>query len=317
MPCAQRAEIMLHFPVGLDTKKEMKRIFSGLFLLTGLCLLRAPLLFAQFSAPSVTILTTFDVPTGGETFPSGINDAGDIVGSYLRFGNEFGFERFANGKFKIIGEPPPRSTTLARGINNLGIICGMTGSEGFFYNGTAFTLYDAPDSTQTIINKENDLGDFVGSATINGVVVGFANIAGQFISLVIPGATLTTADGINNRDEIVGRYYDATGTYGFYRDPAGNLTYPITVQNSSFVNLNSINDRGEIAGDWADPAIGGYCHGFIMRLPHHVVSFDVPGSYNTSACDINNLGETTGYFYDFTGRGIHGFTGQLNQGGSK
>ncbi len=307
---------MLDLPVNLDSNTRIKKILNPFLILTGVCVLRAPLLFAQ-SPPSVTILTTFDVPNGRETFGSGINDAGDIVGSYFAFGNELGFERFANGNFKRIGEPPRRSTTLARGINNLNIICGTTGSEGFFYDGTAFTFYDAPDSTQTIINRENDFGDFVGSATINGVVVGFANIAGQFISLVIPGATLTTADGINNRDEIVGRYYDATGTYGFYRDPADNLTYPITVHNSSFVNLNSINDRGEIAGDWADPAIGGYCHGFIMRLPHHVVSFDVPVSYNTSACDINNRGEITGYFYDFTGGGMHAFTGQLNKGLSR
>jgi hypothetical protein len=296
----------------------MKGIFNRLFLLIGFCFLRAPLLLAQFPAPSVTIVTTFDVPTGRETFASGINDAGNIVGSYLPFGNEFGFERLANGKFKMIGEPPPRSSTLARGINNLGIICGEIGGlEGFFYDGTAFTLYNAPDSTHTIINRENDYGDFVGSATIDGVVVGFANIAGQFITLAIPGATLTTADGINDRDEIVGRYYDPTGTYGFYRDPAGNLTYPITVQNSSFVNLNGINGRGEIAGDWADPAIGGYCHGFIMRFPHHIVSFDVPDSYNTSACDINSLGEITGYFYDFVGSGIHAVIGQLSQGDSK
>ena len=119
---------MLDLPVNLDSNTRIKKILNPFLILTGVCVLRAPLLFAQ-SPPSVTILTTFDVPNGRETFGSGINDAGDIVGSYFAFGNELGFERFANGNFKRIGEPPRRSTTLARGINNLNIICGTTGSE--------------------------------------------------------------------------------------------------------------------------------------------------------------------------------------------
>src|SRR5262252_6892012 len=59
--------------------------------------------FAQ-QAPervSIRVIATFDYPgTGNSTIPVKINDAGDIVGSYIDSSLvERGFVRFANGNF--------------------------------------------------------------------------------------------------------------------------------------------------------------------------------------------------------------------------
>jgi hypothetical protein len=216
---------------------------------------------------------------------------------------------------------PPRSYTIAQGINTSGVICGwysdagLQKNRGFFFNGRTYYPYDFPGADTTLLVGENDLGHFVGIYTLGGVTTGFANTGGTPVSISIPNAASTVVTGINNRDEIVGYYYSPTdgATYAFYGDITGTLTYPIAIHDSTFTRFFGINDQLEIAGDWADPSIGNYCHGVIFSPPNHSITFDISGSYNTGATGINNGGEICGYFWDSEGTGIHGFTAQLNE----
>jgi hypothetical protein len=276
-------------------------------MLAALCFTALSHLSAQAPARTVTILTTFDYPQSLGTFAGGINDAGDVVGYFEAKSYIHGYERFSDGTMKSIISKPRQYDTVPYGINNSGIVCGGVYRVGFFYDGSMFTFYHM----DTTILGINNAGDFVGSVFPADVSSGFASIGGNYITIDIPGAMYTVATGINNRDEIVGYYQDsALHVRGFYRDPAGNLTYPITVHNAIYVALHGINDRGEIVGHWETYTAN---HGLVMRLPGHIISFDIPGSYLTYASGINNSGEISGGFYDYTGSGSHGFIAQLGQ----
>ncbi len=276
---------------------------------------------AQLPRPAVTILDTFDYPLLPSigTQCSGINNAGDVVGFFYYYNLTFDFEREADGTFRQPITAPGRLNTIAKGINNSSDVCGWfndtTGQHGFFFNGRHFHPYDFPGAVLTNVNGINDAGDFVGTYTVNGVVAGFASIGGERVLISVPSAIAVVPTGINNQGEIVGFFLTnrEVGAFGFYRDPLGNVTFPISGPRSSFTLLSGINDQGDIAGQWEDKAIDYNCHGMILHLPHRIVTFDIPGSYSTAATGINNSGQICGYFLDSVGSGKHGFTAQMTE----
>src|SRR5205823_13024463 len=72
------------------------------------------------------IFTPIQYPGAVGTFLTGVNDSGQIVGSYsLGAGPSFGF-LYDHGAFTPINDPEaaPRSQTIPTGINNLGQIAG-------------------------------------------------------------------------------------------------------------------------------------------------------------------------------------------------
>jgi uncharacterized membrane protein len=83
---------------------------------------------------------------------SGINDAGQIVGSYR---NSFFASAFSKTARPLPGIDVPGTTrTGASGINDAGQIVGKllrfaTGNRGFLKDGATFTTIDVPGSTNT------------------------------------------------------------------------------------------------------------------------------------------------------------------------
>jgi uncharacterized membrane protein len=84
---------------------------------------------------------------------------------------------------------------------------------------------------------------------------------GEFRTLDFPGAPLTQAFGLNNHDEVVGAYVDASGlTHGFIFDD-GEFTSVDDPQGIGTTTINGINDRGQIVGFYV--AAGGNTDGFV------------------------------------------------------
>jgi probable HAF family extracellular repeat protein len=135
---------------------------ATLLLVTGLGL--APRAFAASYA-----LTTFDVPGAANgTVPNGINDAGEIVGSFTDASSvTHGFVQ--TGATYTTFDVPSASNTSALGINNAAQIVGdfadSVGVHSFIYDGTTFTTFDVPGATpgNTQASGINDSGVVVGS----------------------------------------------------------------------------------------------------------------------------------------------------------
>lgn len=180
------------------------------------------------NAPTFTTGFVFDDPTGGvlptsspgggfqpievqfdnpdnpgqpfradSTNPLGINDAGDIVGSFGLGGNTFGF-LFRGGDYINIAVPGASGGTFVSDINNNGDIVG------YFSNGTTFRAFKVSGADLLLDN-----GAFNTQA-----VETFDVKAGDFT------APLTLATGISDGGLIVGSFLDGNGVeHGYVASP--------------------------------------------------------------------------------------------------
>jgi probable HAF family extracellular repeat protein len=104
------------------------------------------------------------------TVAQGINDMGQIVGSFLDTNNvRHGF-LWQAGTFTQIDVPGAISTE-ARGINNssqiVGVFVDASGlSHGFLRDGDTFTRIDVPDATSTEANGINNSSQIVGAFAV-------------------------------------------------------------------------------------------------------------------------------------------------------
>lgn len=216
---------------------------------------------------------TISVPGAASqgTFPSGINDSGEIVGSYIDgAGHEYGFVETSTG-FASISVAGAASTS-AYGINDLGQVVGT------FVDGS-------------------------------GVEHGFLDVNGAISTIDVPGAVGTSAVAINDSGQIVGSFLSpAVGTDGNAAGPAVNA---FEYSNGSFTTLASgrnegirgivqpypsgINDSGAVVGTTQlAPASFPYAWeeigGIMQTLPSPA------DSLGFGATGINNLGQIVGYY---------------------
>jgi probable HAF family extracellular repeat protein len=132
------------------------------------------------------------VPGAEFTLASGINDSGQIVGTFIdaSFMNQ-AFLRDTAGSFAQIDVPGAFFRTEANGINDSGQIVGTffdaTGLHGFL--------------------RDTD---------------------GSFTPIDVPGA-LAGVFGINDNGQIVGIFDDSTGTHGFLASPVTPVAEPSTL----------------------------------------------------------------------------------------
>jgi hypothetical protein len=150
-----------------------------------------------FSHGSFTTLSD-PLAIPGTTAPMGINNRGDIVGTFQD-------PRF-NGR-----------------------------ESGFFYSGGSYTTIRVPGSFDTLIQGINDNGQIVGSYDLSTNpfdFIGFLYKDGNFYTFLFPDPSVgyTFAEGINNRGDIVGYYYTAShggGDFSFLATPTSSVPGPI------------------------------------------------------------------------------------------
>ena len=264
--------------------------------------------------------TTLDNPQAGQfvygkyTFAYGINDLGQVVGSYdvvTGLGGGTGYYGFVydSGTYSSFGAGYVEGTDLF-GINNSGSFVGQYNdfsglSHGFIYiNNTLTEINDPlsvshayngtwPGQFSTSVKAINDYDEVVGYYYNDSGYYGFLYSDGLYTTLNDPLATNGTfANSINDADQIIGYYENASGAHGFIYI---NGTYN-TVDDPSGTNtmLIAINNNGQIIGD---SSAGNfiYSNGAFTQID------GIPGTI----AGINNAGNIVGYYQD--GLGFHGF----------
>ena len=236
-----------------------------------------------------------DVPGAALTAHLGLNDHGQITGTYIDddavarpdggYDTGHGFVQDRRGHTRRF-DVPGASITLPYGINNHGTIAGEYVDAG---------IVPGP-----------------GSAARPGSVHGFIRDRhGTITTFEVPYRHLHNVSDINNRGQIVG-YYDQPNFAGggaFLRDRDGTIT-AITYPSAAYTLAHGINDRGQVVGAYLEPGAepnpdgtipAGTVHGFVWERGRFT-SFDVPGSLYTQASGVNNRGQITGGYYDASGR---------------
>jgi len=160
-----------------------------------------------------------------QTYLEGINDLGQIVGSYT-----------------FTSDPLSSET------------------DAFEYNpeGGGYVELNILASTGSYAAGINQQGEIVGSFENNGNGdwQGVLDNDGAITTLDFPHATATRLSGINDSDQIVGNYTDQDGNSHGVVYSAGAWSVSVIAgpagYNVSFLQVNGINDSGQVVGYFAD-----------------------------------------------------------------
>jgi hypothetical protein len=217
---------------------------------------------------------------GSENFPgsaqtqiTAINDEGISVGFFAPQNNtnaadnsNFGFWR-ANGRYHEVNFPtrknskPPVNQLL--GVNDAGTAVGFYNDSAGNAHGYSFSIWTgrfrpvtvrgATSVTAAAVNNNGATAGFFTSA--KGAVDAFLQgRSGHTVTIAVPGASMTQAFGVNDKNEVVGAYTTGSGdnavTHGFtwLNGQFTTVNYPM----ASSTTINGVNDEGDIVGFYTD-----------------------------------------------------------------
>jgi uncharacterized membrane protein len=207
---------------------------------------------------------TFSVPGSVVTIAHGVNTRGDVVGHFTLPGagqRPRGFTRIDD----VISffDVPGSIETVVRSINDAGEMTGLYRTpdgigHGFVYSNQQFSSFDVPGAGFTMGVRINNRGDIVGFWTASPTCgcggpnpttnKAFLLSDGEFTVFEIPAAVETTALGINERGDIVGRYDDmARRRHGYILDRHGAYE-TFDLPDATTTSAIDINARGDIVG---------------------------------------------------------------------
>jgi uncharacterized membrane protein len=289
--------------------------------------------------------TTIHYPGSTSTAARGINDRGDVVGSYscaaacvnpvsgeTSTAGTHGF-LLQDGAYTRI-DVPGGTTTLARRISTQSVVVGHYNvgavTHGFAYFDGMYVypidvppeFFDHPASPlrNTLVVGISPEGDLVGcfhedSQTMT-TMHGWLLHNGKFTVLTTPHSEDDNAshdpDTMNNDVAPNGRI---TGFYGsagvsYVADKQNRIVTTFTFENnpSFFTLAQDINARGDVVGQYFDAQ--GHGHGFLRTQDAEYRSLEVEGAVSTSVFGVNAKREIVGQYAGATG--AQGFVYRLN-----
>ena len=257
---------------------------------------------------------TLDFPSAGATFAYGLNNAGQVVGSYDDGSGPQGF-LFSNNTFSTLNDPniffgPGQHWTTATGINAQNEIVGFTGALHAFYE-IAGTFTDF-----TVAGRHVDLGggrqrqradrrlcaEHIDRLSAGGNIVGYLYDQGNFTTISDPLASTgqglgTFAQDINDSGQIVGYFDAAAGRKAWFLYSNGTYTTLDALGATNGTFATGINNAGQVVGYYQQVG-SGQPHSFLYSGGVFTSLDDPHGVNGTFATDINNSGQITGYYLD-------------------
>ena len=213
---------------------------------TLLCLALLATSTATLADPITFNITTIDVPGATSTAAIGINNAGQIAGSYTNATGTHGFID-TNGVFTTV-DVPGSSFTQITSINNVGQMVGFYSGGVFLDTNGTFSNINVPASSFPIAIGTpgqvaiNDSGQIVGS-TNTGQAFLYANGILTFLPLLSPTFDHNFAFGINNEGAVAGSYnYNAGIAYTAFVYLNGNYTFFGGTEQAAY----GINNAGDV-----------------------------------------------------------------------
>ena len=242
----------------------------------------ATALAAPATASGYHYTTISDPLATGGTSVLGINNAGEVVGTYVDASGTHGFTE-SGGVFTTINDPSDPSYTQVKSVNDAGTLVGQYGIEGFIESGGVFTPITV--SGETIPLGVNNSGTVVGYS-FSGSYSGFTYNGGTYV--VGPSGVLF--EGINSAGTIVGQYnpgnqafIDIGGVFTAFSDPSA----------TGDTAADGINSAGVIVGFYVD---GANQFGFVDNGGVFATLNDPLATGGTEAFGINDAGIIVGTF---------------------
>jgi hypothetical protein len=266
---------------------------------------------AAIDAQAINLnFVTYAVPGALQTWLTGVNDSGVIVGWYMDpQGNTHGFS-LRNRRMTLIDDPSGTNTQVY-GINSGGAIVGSyvtpcleeICSEGFLYQNGNFTDIgppiflneddpdDAPDSAAYAISSNGDIAGFGGDGFGGGY--GFVRHSRRYHVIKVPGGNNAIAVGVNKNGLVAVNWATNTTFEASLYDGSTFTTINVPRAKESFAG--AINDLGEVVLSWGSVE-GGFLNGALRRGGKYFRFFDPNGKSDTMPLGINDRGVIVGAY---------------------
>ena len=322
--------MICHAERPLNHTKEsanVKRHSVSMMLFAGaVALVTSSLLFLPVPATATVPVRTFHftnyrVPHALQTWLTGINDAGTIVGWFFdQQDNTHGFA-LSHDRLTQIDDPSGTNTQVF-GINSSGAVVGayVTScleeicSEGFVYHGGRFTdvgpptyrnLDDPDDAPDSVANAINDLGDVVGFGGDGfGSAFGFIKRDHKYETVKVPGANDSIIVGINKTGLATVNWATNTTFQASLYDGSQLTTIDVPGAKESFAG--GISDNGDIVLSWGSVE-GGYLHGALLARGLYFRFNDPSGRNDTIPLAVNDYRTIVGAYSPGGTHDIHVF----------
>jgi probable HAF family extracellular repeat protein len=144
---------------------------------------------------------------------TGVNDHGDVVGTFRTDSSTSHGFLLHNGKLTILSFPGAGDTQPVS-INNQGVIVGVYDINfptdpfrGFMWKDGVFSNLNPPESGgHSQPEKISNAGDVVGTyiSTIDGAQHGFSFDQGRYTTIDVPDSQLTAITAVNKFDNVLG-----------------------------------------------------------------------------------------------------------------
>jgi probable HAF family extracellular repeat protein len=265
-------------------------------------------------ATSFTYTTLDDPNATAGTGAFGVNNSGQVVGTYYTNTDAYGYV-YNGSTYTDISLPSQATDLQAFGINNNGLIVGVSdnaqGAHAFIYNGSSYTAIDDPNQINynTLPTAINDSGDVVGTYIGSGPTYHvFTYNGSSFTDLNPPGSPAQfSANGINNSGAIAGFYGTANGgLFEGFVENAGAYSF-FSVPGALVTLALGLNNNGDVVGSY-DVTDNSPGQGFLYD-GSTFTTMDDPLGVATVPFAINDSGEIVGYYLDSNGVD-HGFIAQ-------
>lgn len=222
---------------------------------------RVPYLYSQ------GVMTPLGTYAGLGIWASGVNSAGQVAGYSFTLDPTFSTVVYQRA-LSIDGGQALDLGTLggtrarARAINDLGQITGLSRvsnsggvTQAFLYSGGVMTDLGAPVNGRSAGSAINNLGVVAGTVTLadSSVHAAVFTAGAGFVDIGSFGGSFTSANGINDRGQVVGYSETTLGTVdtpitrAFLYD--GGVLHDLgSFAGRSFTMASDINNRGQIVG---------------------------------------------------------------------
>jgi len=257
---------------------------------------------------------TVNVPGSTQTYPSGINNAGVMVGSYEDTANAFHGYILKGKKITTLDVPRGSNTSVGHltrkgTIRIVGSYKNSAGRYlGFLYqNGKYMDIPGPKGAIASGANGISDHGEIVGYYTdSSNVTHGFLLRRGHYTTLTVYMAQITIASGVNDHGKLV--YWSVNGLTGV----TTSYLYDIKTQQSTAINVpgatdslaTDINNLGDVTYQWLDSS--GVSHGALLDGGKYY-KFDDPKSVSDYAEGINDFGAIVGAYEAVSGGPFSGY----------
>ncbi|MCA9188331.1 MAG: PEP-CTERM sorting domain-containing protein [Pirellulaceae bacterium] len=260
--------------------------------------------------------TIIDVPGGTQERATGVNNLGQIVGSYLVDGtDQFDiWVREPSGTIYTFSLPNGRSAQTHR-INDLGQVAGLSAIEDNPTTAVSFGWVFDIDDNSYLEFAYAPPGDPEPDAAITEVTNDGQTVVGWYDTTVgdfeylgavdsIGGGSLTTVDGpsdvftfiwgTNDSGILVGREFRSAFI------SSDGVTFDLFQIDGNFTSANDINNAGVVVGSYFLP---GFTEefGFIRTADRLLAGIAAPNAVQTSIDGINDSGVFVGSFSDANG----------------